>query len=142
MTWGKGFGTGEKTDAISEADVATVYLGGHGRFDETVSKNVPRGARVEWYGKKGWPEGAWVSKRILKGKAQWVHESVGGECIFEHYITATIGSELRARSDAFQTGHNDKIHYYLVQPKGNIAVGLSDIMTYVMTTIGKKWYRF
>jgi len=113
----------------------TLFIGGHGRCDESITCTVPKNISIKWFGKQGNPVTKAYSSAVLNGDHQIMSGLSSSDyppC--EHFCCESLAVENEERAKAFQKGRWNK-NTYLVQAKPDFFVPLSKIMAYAQ----QKW---
>ena len=121
--------------AIVEGDMTTVFLAGHGRADYRAGRlvNVGNGVNVYFAVAEGYNSSGSYSKALVKGVCRsWMDVVQSGSSSYEHYLCPDEGKIMQGKGTAFRGGRwQPSGDFWIVQPKGNVELRLSDILVYL-----------
>lgn len=113
--------------------MTTVFVGGHGRCNESMSCPMPRGVNVYWFGKLGNPVTKRMSSAILKGDLTTMSGmSSASDPPCQHYTCESVALESEARARAFLQGPWNA-DTYLIQAKPDFQIPLSWLINFAQS---------
>jgi hypothetical protein len=116
----------------------TIFIGGHGRCNETTACPLPAGVTVSWFGDLGKPVSKRVSSAVLSGAlTRMTGQSSSAYPPCEHYSCESVALESEARARAFLGGPWDA-ETYLLQAKPDYQVPLSMIVAHAVQRWGAR----
>jgi hypothetical protein len=116
--------------------MTTLFVGGHGRCNETIPCPVPQGVTISWFGDLGKPVSKRMSSAILRGQlTRMTGLSSAAYPPCEHYSCESVALESEFRARAFLAGPWDNAAY-LLQARPDFQVPLSLILAYAVQRWG------